>query len=132
MALSPRGILKRMTVSMKNDEGVALPLELERRLKLAVDRLGQVRQTLEELDRNADAIRPLLGVRLPRGRGRAAASAGPAMKSTAGRPAAAPPPVKETRGQPSNTAPAQAAQEDEIPEWRKLFPGLSAQHPKRK
>lgn len=114
---------------MKNDEGVALPLELERRLKLAVDRLGQVRQTLEELDRNADAIRPMLGVRLPRGRGKAA-TAGPAMKS-AGRPAAAPPPAKETRTQPSASQ-AQAAQEEEIPEWRKLFPGLSAQHPKRK
>lgn len=110
---------------MKDTEEVTLTLELDRRLKLAVDRLGEVREALEELDQLADSLGPLLGVNPPRGRARAAPPQ---------RPAAASPPAREARTPQSSAppAPAPAALEDEVPEWRKRFPALSAQHPKRK
>jgi hypothetical protein len=109
---------------MKNAEGLALPFELDRRLKAAVDRLGEVRETLEELDPLADSLGPLLGVSPRKGRARAASQPSPAAML---------PPAKEARTPTSSTPPAPPApaQEEEVPEWRKRFPGLSAQHPKR-
>jgi hypothetical protein len=106
---------------MKDTEEVTLTLELDRRLKLAVDRLGEVRETLEELDQLADSLGPLLGVNPPRGRARAAPQQ---------RPGDAPPPTKEARTAPNSAPSAPAAPEDEVPEWRKRFPALSARHPK--
>jgi hypothetical protein len=105
---------------MKNAEGVDLPAELDRRLKRGVDQLRQFREAVEELDQIADAIGPLLGVERPRRRGRGASRAGPAA-AEAQTPSAA--------SKAPSTASAAAAQPEDIPEWRKVFPGLSARVP---
>jgi hypothetical protein len=115
---------------MKNVEGPGLPVELDRRLKAGVDRLKQARKTMEELTRLADTLGPLLGV--GRGRRGARAASGPILvaKKTpqAARPAATtPPPAKGAR-----TPPGSAPQEEEIPEWRKVFPALSANVPPKR
>ncbi|HEY0093522.1 MAG TPA: hypothetical protein VGB96_04325 [Archangium sp.] len=107
---------------MKNAEGMDLPAELDRRLKQGVDRLRAFREAVEELDQIADALGPLLGVSRPKRRGRAAASSGPAMK-TAG--TQTPSSAKAVRTPPA-TPPAAPAETEEVPEWRKVFPGLSA------
>ncbi|WP_257459447.1 hypothetical protein [Archangium lipolyticum] len=114
---------------MKNVEGPALPVELDRRLKVGVARLKEVRQSMEELSRIADAIGPLLGVGGGRKRGKATSGSFPAVRAQeAARPAAAtPPPAKNTR-----TAPSSAPAEDEVPEWRKVFPALSANVPPKR
>lgn len=116
---------------MKNVEGSDSPLELERRLKAGVDQLRKMTDSLEELVHLADAIGPVLGVASRRGRGRA--GSGPATRAAGGqsqerRGMAATPSGKQT--QTPSAAPAQEA--EEIPEWRKLFPGLAAEVPHRK
>jgi hypothetical protein len=103
---------------MKNAEGMDLPAELDRRLKRGVDQLRQFREAVEALDEIADAIGPLLGVERPRRRGRGASRTSPA----AAQAQTPPPPTKA----PSTTS---AAQPEDIPEWRKVFPGLSARVP---
>jgi hypothetical protein len=109
---------------MKNAEGVDLPAELDRRLKRGVEQLRQFREAIEGLDQIADTLGPLLGVEPPRRRGRAASRA-PAMKAPE---AQTPPAARAERSGPSTT-PATPAQPEEIPEWRKVFPGLSARVP---
>ncbi|WP_309895892.1 hypothetical protein [Archangium sp.] len=103
---------------MKNAEGVDLPAELDRRLKRGVDQLRQFREAVEELDQIADAIGPLLGVERPRRRGKGASRTSPTA-AEAQTPSAA-------SKAPST---ASAAQPEDIPEWRKVFPGLSARVP---
>lgn len=109
---------------MKNAEGVDLPAELERRLKRGVDQLRQFREAVEELDQMADALGPLLGVERPRRRGRGASRARPVKAAET----QLPPTTRAERTAPS-TAPAAPVQTEEIPEWRKVFPGLSARVP---
>jgi hypothetical protein len=109
---------------MKNAEGVDLPAELERRLKRGVDQLRQFREAVEGLDQMADTLGPLLGVEPPRRRGKAASRARAAQAPEV----LMPPPAKAERSGPS-TAPVAPAQPEEIPEWRKVFPGLSARVP---
>jgi hypothetical protein len=119
---------------MKNAEGSDSPLELERRLKAGVDQLRKMTDSLEGLVQVADAIGPILGVVRKRGRGRPASRpAAGAMGglSQEGHSAAAAPTGKQPQTPPANAAPAKNAQE-EIPEWRKLFPGLAAEVPHRK
>ncbi|HEX8820375.1 MAG TPA: hypothetical protein VF794_10650 [Archangium sp.] len=106
---------------MKNAEGMDLPAELDRRLKQGVDRLRAFREAVEELDQIADALGPLLGVSRPRRRGKAASPSGPATRTVG----AQTPPAKATRPQ-QTPPPAAPAETEEVPEWRKVFPGLSA------
>jgi hypothetical protein len=118
---------------MKNAEGSDSPLELERRLKAGVDQLRKMTDSLEGLVHVADAIGPVLGVARGRGRGRPASR--PAAMATGnqtqeGRSAAATPSAKQLQPPPAKAAPAQAT-EEEIPEWRKRFPGLAAEVPHR-
>jgi hypothetical protein len=119
---------------MKNVEGSDSPLELERRLKAGVDQLRKMTDSMEGLVHLADAIGPVLGVASRRGRGRA--GSGPAARAAGGqlqegRGMAATPSGKQSQTPSANAAPAQAPAE-EIPEWRKLFPGLAAEVPHRK
>ncbi|QRN97184.1 hypothetical protein JRI60_50980 [Archangium violaceum] len=114
---------------MKNVEGPALPVELDRRLKVGVARLKEARKSMEELTRIADAIGPLLGVGRGRRGARAASAPVPAARAQEARPAAAPPP-QPARG--ARTAPSSAPSEDEVPEWRKVFPALSANVPPKR
>ena len=115
---------------MKNAEELALPLELERRLRLGVDHLREVRETMEELARIADAIQPLLGVSRTQVQAKTAPQPRPAAGAPmqVGRTAATPPPAKGPRTPPSS-APSGPTAQDEVPEWRKVFPGLSAKVP---
>ncbi|MGZ3458145.1 MAG: hypothetical protein ACXU86_06510 [Archangium sp.] len=112
---------------MKKAE-LASPLELEQRLKLGVDHLRQMRESMEELVRIADAIGPLLGVQRKPGRAKAAPRA--AEVRTQGGPAAAPPPARRSQT-PQGSEPSPPASPDEVPEWRRLFPELSAEVPGR-
>lgn len=117
----------------ENAEGLALTVELERRLRQGVDHLGEIRQSMEDLVRIADAIGPMLGVKQRKGRGKAAQS--PATRMASGskpesRTASASPTTKEARGS-QERAPVPPAELDEIPEWRKMFPNLSAEVPGR-
>lgn len=119
---------------MKNAEGSNVPLELERRLKAGVDQLKKLTDSLEGLVKVADAVGPALGVKRKPGRPRGGSR--PAVRATGGqgqegRGTAATPPSRQTQPPPARATPAQAAQE-EIPEWRKLFPGLAAEVPHRK
>jgi hypothetical protein len=109
---------------MKNAEGVDLPAELDRRLKRGVDQLRQFREAMEGLDQIADTLGPLLGVERPRRRGKAASRALEMQAPDTQTPAQA----RAERTGPS-TAPATPAQPEDIPEWRKVFPGLSARVP---
>ena len=116
---------------MKNAERLDLPVELERRLRQGIDRLGQMRQAMEELVRIAEVIQPLLGVGAEQERARATPPSRPAEGRTQGaRTAAPPPPANEPRTPTGSASPAPTSSE-EIPEWRKMFPGLSAQYPGR-
>jgi hypothetical protein len=109
---------------MKNAEGAAHPFELlERRLKASTDQLRDVRETMEELGRSAGALQRLFGVEQIR---EAAMAAGQNPKGQAG---AAPPPARGARSSQSS-APAASAQDD-VPEWRKVFPDLSSKVPGR-
>ncbi|HZH77857.1 MAG TPA: hypothetical protein VEY88_17655 [Archangium sp.] len=103
---------------MKNAEGMDLPAELDRRLKRGVDQLRQFREAVEELDQIADAIGPLLGVERPKRRGKGASRTSPAAEAQTASPASKAP-----------STPSAAAQPEDIPEWRKVFPGLSARVP---
>ncbi|PTL75598.1 hypothetical protein DAT35_54280 [Vitiosangium sp. GDMCC 1.1324] len=110
-----------------------MTVELDRRLKLGVDRLREARKGLEELTQLADSLGPLLGVRSRKGRAKATAGTLPASKTARGRAPQArtestPPPSYGVRPTPS-TAPSAPAVQDEVPEWRKLFPALSANVP---
>lgn len=110
---------------MKNAEGVALASELDRRLKASTDQLRGVAETLEKLGRSAGVLQRLFGVEqfqeAARGKVRTA-------KEQA---AAESPPARGTRPSPGSAPAAPAAQED-IPEWRKVFPDLSNKVPGRK
>ncbi|HZI03652.1 MAG TPA: hypothetical protein VEZ71_06500 [Archangium sp.] len=109
---------------MKNAEGAAHPFELlERRLKASTDQLRDVRETMEELGRSAGALQRLFGVEQVR---QAAMAAGQSPKGQAG----AVPPPKGARSSQSSASAASAAQDD-IPEWRKVFPDLSNKVPGR-
>lgn len=108
---------------MKNAEGAAHPFELlERRLKASTDQLRDVRETMEELGRSAGALQRLFGVEQVR---QAAMAAGQSPKGQAG---AVPPPKGARSSQSSASAPAA---QDDIPEWRKVFPDLSNKVPGR-
>lgn len=107
---------------MKNAEGVALASDLDRRLKTSVDQLRDVRETLEQLGRSAGALHRLFGVEEVQEVVRAKDG-----RTPKGRTATAPPP---SRPAPSNAPPAPALQDD-IPEWRKVFPNLSSKVPGR-
>lgn len=110
---------------MKNAEGAAHPFELlERRLKASTDQLRNARESLEALGRSAGALQRLFGAEEVR---EAARAAGRAPK---GQTVATPP--AHAKGTPSSqaSAPAPAAQDD-IPEWRKVFPDLSSKVPGR-
>jgi hypothetical protein len=108
---------------MKNAEGAAHPFELlERRLKASTDQLRDVRETMEELGRSAGALQRLFGVEQLR---EAALAAGQSPK---GQAAAAPPPKGARSSQSSTPAPAT---QDDVPEWRKVFPDLSSKVPGR-
>jgi hypothetical protein len=117
---------------MKNAERLELPVELERRLRRGIDRLGQMRESLEELARIADTIHPLLGGGPTPERAKATPPSRRAVEERAqgARTAATPPPAKVPPTPPSS-APSAPMESEEVPEWRKLFPGLSAQHPGR-
>ncbi|MFY0565675.1 hypothetical protein ACN28E_17780 [Archangium lansingense] len=109
---------------MKNAEGVALASDLDRRLKTSIDQLRDVRETLEELGRSAGTLHRLFGVEevqeVVRGKG------GRTPKGQI----ATPPPAPSARTAPSSAPPAPAPQDD-IPEWRKVFPNLSSKVPGR-
>ena len=108
---------------MKNAEGAAHPFELlDRRLKASTDQLRDVRETMEELGRSAGALQRLFGVEQVR---QAAMAAGQSQKGQAG---AVPPPKGARSSQGSASAPAA---QDDIPEWRKVFPDLSNKVPGR-
>lgn len=120
---------------MKKSEEFALPHDFDRRLKLGIDRLKEMRETAEELSRIADLIQPLLGVSLPPGRARAETPPRRAEQPAVARKpevrtAAPPPPAKGARIPPPSAPPAQP-NEEEVPEWRKLFPALSEKVPLR-
>ncbi len=109
---------------MKNAEGVALVSDLDRRLKASIDQLRGVRETLEPLSRSAGALHQFFGVEevqeVVRGR------SGRTPKAQT----ATPPPAQSARSAPSS-APAAPAAQDDIPEWRKVFPNLSSKVPGR-
>ena len=108
---------------MKNAEGAAHPFELlDRRLKQSTDQLRDVRETLEELGRSAATLQRLFGVEQIQ---EAARAAGQGAK---GQTATPPPPARS--GRPSQGSAPSAAQDD-IPEWRKVFPDLSNKVPGR-
>jgi hypothetical protein len=122
---------------MKNAEGVSLPSELEQRLKQSIDHLRDVREVLEELGRSADVLHRLFGVEQvavptraappPRPVERAAKARAPQKEQTA----TTPPPAKGSAHPPPGNAPPAPQPEDEIPEWRKVFPELSSEVPGR-
>ncbi|HYO58935.1 hypothetical protein [Archangium sp.] len=121
---------------MKNAEEAALPSELERRLKLSTDHLREVRETLEELGRAAGALHRLFGVEQMQQLPNAAPPSRPVERAAKaqtqkGHTATTPPPVKGSRPPPSSAPSAPPAQ-DEVPEWRKVFPELSAEVPGRR
>lgn len=107
---------------MKNAEGVALASELDRRLKASTDQLRDVRETLEQLGRSAGTLQRLFGVEqiqeAARGKGRTA------KEQTATEPS------RSARPSPGS-APAAPAAQDDIPEWRRVFPDLSRRVPGR-
>jgi hypothetical protein len=116
---------------MKNGEGVALTVELERRLRQSTDRLRDVRETLEELSQAADALQYLFSQQQMQANAQAAAPStgtAPTARAQKAQPAAAYPPAKASRPAASS-APSAPSEQDEVPEWRKLFPKLSAQVP---
>ncbi|MCY1080176.1 hypothetical protein [Archangium lansingense] len=110
---------------MKNAEGVALASDLDRRLKTSIDQLRDVRETLEELGRSAGTLHRLFGVEevqeVVRGKG----GRTPTPKGQT-----VPPPAPSARPAPSS-APTAPAPQDDIPEWRKVFPNLSSKVPGR-
>lgn len=109
---------------MKNAEGVALASELDRRLKASTDQLRDVAETLEQLGRSAGMLQRLFGVEefqdAARGKVRTAKEQAAANSL----------PSKGTRPS-SGSAPAASAAQDDIPEWRKVFPDLSSKVPGR-
>jgi hypothetical protein len=105
---------------MKNAEGVALASELDRRLKASTDQLRDVRETLEQLGRSAGALQRLFGVEQIQ---EAARAKGWSPKEQT---ATELPPTRSAR-----PAPAAPAPQDEIPEWRRVFPNLSTKVPGR-
>jgi hypothetical protein len=115
---------------MKKVEGSDSPLELERRLKQGVDQLREATETLEDLVHLADAIGPLVGVKRT-GRGRGASRPAAESRTQQGYGTAAPPRGGRTQG-PAGGAPPAPAETEEIPEWRKVFPALSAEVPHKK
>jgi hypothetical protein len=119
---------------MKKDEGLPLPQELDRRLKLGIDRLKQVRKNAEELSRIVAVIQPLLGVKRAPGFAPAAPRPRRAEKARTqeGRPPGPPPPTRSARPASSSASAAQPETGEDLPEWRKLFPALSAKVPLRK
>jgi hypothetical protein len=110
---------------MKNAEGAAPPFELlERRLKQSTDRLRDVRESLEELGRSAGSLQRLFGVEEIREAARAAG------RTPKGQPATTPPPARGARPAQSS-GPSASGGQDDIPEWRKVFPDLSSKVPGR-
>lgn len=108
---------------MKNAEGAAQPFELlERRLKASTDQLRNATESLEELGRSAGALQRLFGVEEIREAARAAGRA-PKEQSSATSPSA--------RGASSSQSSTSTASQDDIPEWRKVFPNLSSKVPGR-
>lgn len=109
---------------MKNAEGVALASDLDRRLKASIDQLRDVRETLEELGRSAGALHRLFGVEQVQ---QTVTAKGRTPKGQTTTP---PAPAQSARPAQSNTPPASSSQDD-IPEWRKVFPNLSNKVPGR-
>ncbi|WP_143195543.1 hypothetical protein [Archangium sp. Cb G35] len=108
---------------MKNAEGGAYPFELlDQRLRESTAQLRDVTKVLEALGRSAGTLQ-----RMVRGEQfqEAARTAGRAPKAQT-----APPPARGAQAPQSSTPQAQAAQDD-IPEWRKVFPNLSSKVPSR-
>lgn len=110
---------------MKNAEGVAPASDLDRRLKASIDQLRDVRETLEQLGRSAGALHRLFGVEEVQEVVRAKGG-----RTPKGRTATRYPPAPSARPAPSSAPPAPAPQDD-IPEWRKVFPNLSSKVPGR-
>ncbi|HEX5746833.1 MAG TPA: hypothetical protein VFZ09_11365 [Archangium sp.] len=111
---------------MKNAEGGAHPFELlDRRLKDSTAQLKDVTKVLENLGRSAGALRRMVGTEQFQestrtgGRNPKAQSAPPP-----------PPPARGSHATQGNASSASAAQDD-IPEWRKVFPDLSSKVPGR-
>ncbi|WP_375772208.1 hypothetical protein NR798_15405 [Archangium gephyra] len=110
---------------MKNAEGAAHPFELlDRRLKQSTDQLRDVRETLEELGRSASTLQRLFGVEQIREAARGTGQGGK------GHTATQPPPSRSGRPSQGST-PSSTASQDDIPEWRKVFPDLSNKVPGR-
>ncbi len=105
-----------------------MTVELERRLRQSTDRLRDVRKTLEELSQAADALHHLFGLQQMQAQALATPPAENAAtaRTQKGQTATAHPPAKASR-----PAPSAQPEQDEVPEWRKLFPKLSAEVPGR-
>jgi TolA-binding protein len=121
---------------MKNGEGVALTVELERRLRQSTDRLRDMRETLEELSQAADALHHLFGLQQMQEQ----LQQTPTLHRLGEKPAmtraqkeqseTTPAPAKASRPAPATPA-AESKEEEDVPEWRKVFPKLSAHVPGR-
>jgi hypothetical protein len=116
---------------MKTGEGVALTVELERRLRQSTDRLRDVRETLEELSRAADALHHLFGLQQMMENAQATPMHRLGVKEAKGRSQTATPPSARGSHSSSGSAASESTNQDEVPEWRKVFPKLSAQVPGR-
>ncbi|HYO72826.1 MAG TPA: hypothetical protein VEU33_42870 [Archangium sp.] len=109
---------------MKNAEGAAPPFELlDRRLKESTEQLRDVTKVFEALGRSAGALQRMVsGEQFQE----AARTAGRGQKAQT----APPPPARGAQSSQSN-APSAPATQDDIPEWRKVFPDLSSKVPGR-
>jgi TolA-binding protein len=116
---------------MKNGEGVALTVELERRLRQSTDRLRDVRETLEELSRSADALHHLFGLQQMREQTQAAPQHRLEEKAAKARTQKGQTATAPTASRPAPSSAPSESTEEEVPEWRKVFPKLSAHVPGR-
>ncbi|WP_152622714.1 hypothetical protein [Archangium violaceum] len=108
---------------MKNAEGGAYPFELlDRRLRESTAQLRDVTRVLETLGRSAGALQRMVGGAQFQ---EAARTNGRAPKAQT----APPPPARGAQAPQSGHPPAPA--QDDIPEWRKVFPNLSSKVPSR-
>jgi hypothetical protein len=110
---------------MKNAEGGAHPFELlDRRLKDSTAQLRDVTKVLENLGRSAGALQRMVGTEQFQ---EAARTAGRTPR------AQTPTPAPSARGSQASqsSATGASAHQDDIPEWRKVFPDLSSKVPGR-
>lgn len=114
--------MERKTILMKNAEGGAYPFELlDRRLRESTSQLRNVTEVLEKLGRSAGTLQRMVG----------GAQFQEAARTNGRAPKAQTAPPPPTRGAQAQQSPPAAATQDDIPEWRKVFPNLSSKVPSR-